>query len=560
MHPAATFPSLPRPTPARGLALLLGLLAGIPALRADTPLNPAYSIVDLGTLGGSYSYGRGINNAGQVTGSSYTPGNSILHAFLYSNGIMSDLGTLGGSWSFGVGLNDAGQLTGYSNISGNTASHAFLYSNGVMTDLGTLGGPFSYSFDINRDGQIAGYSSTNTAAIAFTYSNGAMTNVGTLGGSHSIGYAINDSGQIAGSSYTTGGSTQHAFLYADGTMTDLGTLGGTHSYGYDINNTGQVTGYSYTTGTSIQHAFLYSDGVMTDLGTLGGTNSIGYGINDAGQITGVSHIAGDNRSHAFLYSGGVMHNLNDLVGTNPIATNITMNEAGNPINDWGQITAYGTVGGQPHALLLNPVDPLTSTTGDSRNTRFVEGMRYEQFTSTTRSGGFGTTVALLDGTVGSGGSVAYAQGGYGRNRDVNVTFAGATPPPDLSSDVITLTGTFADTYVLSLSYDESVHGDDVILGWRSGLNDWVTAFGGYTGLGITPVFFDRAYDPDTDFVLGYHGVDAGTHTVWAVLNLEGDFAVFSSAVPEPSCALLLLAGLSTLALRRRRQTDTRPLS
>lgn len=556
MHFASTPIPLLRLAPAWALALLLGLLASASGLHADTPLNPAYTIVDLGTLGGTSSTGFAINNSGQVTGAAYLTGNSAHHPFLYSEGGMTDLGTLGGIYSIGNhgrDINDAGEVTGSSYLAGNTSFHAFLYSSGVMTDLGTFGGTYSVGYGINNNGQVTGnaYLAGNTSFHAFLYSGGVMTDLGTLGGTDSYGSGINEAGQITGYAYT-GSNTAHAFLYSGGVMTDLGTLGGATSLGYGINDAGQVVGSSEITGTSGRHAFLYSGGVMTDLGTLGGTNSYAYSINSSGQIVGRAQITGDSTYHVFLYSGEVMHNINDLVGSSPIAANITMSGSNHSINDWGQIAAYGTVGGLTRALLLNPVDPLTSTSAAGRNTKFVDGMRYEQFTSTTRSGGWGTTVTLLDGTVGSGGSVAYAQGGYGRNRDVNVTFASATPPPDLASDVVTLTGTFADTYVLSLSYDDSVHGNDVILGWRSGLNDWVTAFGGYTGLGITPVFFDRAYDPDTDFVLGYHGVDTATHTAWAVLNLEGDFAVVSTAVPEPSRALLLLAGLGTLALRRGR--------
>jgi len=55
-----------------------------------------YTVTDLGTLGGTFSEGDGINNRGSVEGKSTLPGDTILHAFLWRNGVMTDLGTLGG--------------------------------------------------------------------------------------------------------------------------------------------------------------------------------------------------------------------------------------------------------------------------------------------------------------------------------------------------------------------------------------------------------------------------------------------------------------------------------
>jgi probable HAF family extracellular repeat protein len=116
-------------------------------------------MVDLGTLGGTYSYAQALNNAGQVIGSSYLSGGE--HAFLYSSGTgMVDL-TLGGSNSYAQALNDAGQVIGYSYTSGNAAQHAFLYSDGAMTDLTSLlssgfGWQLNQVLGLNNQGRITG--------------------------------------------------------------------------------------------------------------------------------------------------------------------------------------------------------------------------------------------------------------------------------------------------------------------------------------------------------------------------------------------------------------------
>src|SRR3982751_5905934 len=149
--------------------LILGLLLGAaPHVQADI----LYRATDLGTGV------RGINDAGQVVGASLTytaSGSYFYRAFLYSNGQKMDLGTLPGySNSYGFAINNAGQVTGssYDPISG---GHAFLYSNGQMADLGTLGGSSSGASGINNAGQVVGSSSTsNGAQHAFVYSNGQM--------------------------------------------------------------------------------------------------------------------------------------------------------------------------------------------------------------------------------------------------------------------------------------------------------------------------------------------------------------------------------------------------
>jgi probable HAF family extracellular repeat protein len=147
---------------------------------------------------------------------------------------------------------------------------------------------------------------------------------------------------------TTPGGNQHAFLY-DGTMHDLGTLGGTYSEGNGINDSGQVTGYSRITGDVAIHAFLY-DGTMHDLGTLGGTGSNGSDINASGQVTGFADWLGS--PHAFVYdAANGMRDLNSLI---PPSSGWIL-QYGWAINDLGQITGRGLIGGKTHAFLLTPV-------------------------------------------------------------------------------------------------------------------------------------------------------------------------------------------------------------
>ena len=160
---------------------------------------------------------------------------------------MLDLGTLGGTYSSAYGINDSGQVVGYSNTAGGDY-HAFLYDSTAMTDLGTLGGTYSYAYGINDSGQVVGYSGTiGHASRAFLYNGTAMTDLGTLGGTSSYAYSINNSGQVVGQSYTSGGD-RRGFLY-DGTvgMLDLNDLippdsGCVLSDAYAINSSGQIAG------------------------------------------------------------------------------------------------------------------------------------------------------------------------------------------------------------------------------------------------------------------------------------------------------------------------------
>lgn len=309
----------------------------------------SFDFVGLGTLGGSFSSGLAINDAGQVVGYSYGPGNGYAHAFRWFGGTMEDLGTLGGSHSYASGINGAGQIAGYAYGPGNSYVSAVVWSGGGVAALGTLGGSQSIAQSINDAGQVAGYSHGpgDSYVHAFQWSNGTMTDLGTHGGSYSYAYGMNNLGQVTGNAYGPGNSYLHAFVWSGGAMVDLGTLGGTNSYGQSINDAGQVAGYSNVAGDSGYHATLWAGGGKTDLGTLGGSYSAAYGINGAGQIVGWAYTAGNAAQHAFLYDGGNLFDLNTLA---PAGWTIRDARA---INSFAQIAGTGIHNGVEEAFLLS---------------------------------------------------------------------------------------------------------------------------------------------------------------------------------------------------------------
>ncbi len=212
--------------------------------------------IPLGTLGGTSSQARGINNHGQIVGCA--DGWSGAHAFLHTHGRMHDLGTLpGGSSSLASAINDAGVVVGFSRTRGDTAVHAFRCTPGrlrtaaAMRDLGTLGGTFSYARAINLRGQIVGDSdlccdSAESRAFLWTEKD-AMQDLGVLeGGISSVAYGINDDGHVVGAC-DIGDNVLHAFLYRDGRMHDLNDAlparsGWVLTCADDINSAGQITG------------------------------------------------------------------------------------------------------------------------------------------------------------------------------------------------------------------------------------------------------------------------------------------------------------------------------
>lgn len=330
------------------VSLLLVFVVICAQAQTCTQTPVAYTLTDLGTLGGSFASAIAINSAGEVTGESETSTPLTYDPFLWTPaGGMQDLGNLGGASNCGFAINSAGNVTGQAEVNlGTGAGHAFLWTAATgMQDLGILNtnpNSFSTGQGIDDNNRVVGWEDDPQGTRALLFTSGRIFDLQRRSGeSFASTSAINNKGQVVGEGipdavlWTKANGLTHLGMLANSTSSQAFGInqGGTIIAGddeskqgmfsavawildtssgtYVINNLGAGAAFAANDGCQVVgnsglfHAFVWTpSGGRVDLNTLIPPNSglvltTAYGINNAGQIVGTAKDS-KNKDHAFL--------------------------------------------------------------------------------------------------------------------------------------------------------------------------------------------------------------------------------------------------------------------
>ncbi|HEX4427362.1 MAG TPA: Ig-like domain repeat protein [Terriglobales bacterium] len=265
--------------------------------QSDTSVGPhaflwsrTGGIRDIATLSDPDSVGYAINASAQVVGTiNLCFCQNVAALWSPAAPEMQTLVFPGQADSTASGINDLGEVVGTSQDQSFKPTGFLWTPSEGMQDLGALGCVGCFPVAVNNNRQVIGtilQPGGSSHAFIWTQADG-MQDLGTLGGPNSTPRAINSSGQVTGMSDTAGG-VQHAFFWnADSGMQDLGTIPGeTYSWGIAIDESGRVVGTSWHPGRNNGLPFSWTqEAGMKQLGPFRVPRvSEADGVNMAGQI------------------------------------------------------------------------------------------------------------------------------------------------------------------------------------------------------------------------------------------------------------------------------------
>jgi len=134
------------------------------ATSGSTNEQISFEVLDLGPFDNNRNDLQALNDKGQRVGVSANPATGRIEAFSEESGVRDSLGTLGGSFSVARDVNNSGEIVGGSLTDGDTSFHGFLYREKRLYDLNELldtqaGWELIQAFAINNNSEILGIGS-----------------------------------------------------------------------------------------------------------------------------------------------------------------------------------------------------------------------------------------------------------------------------------------------------------------------------------------------------------------------------------------------------------------
>lgn len=374
-----------------GVVGLVAMVAGFTPYEVATA-QPTYDVIDIGDLtnGTGTSEPRGINNAGQVIGTSQE--SSGLRGFRWEpgTGVKSLLGAFAGQSAQGAlavqpwGISANGTVVGEAPVysgSNYVAAHAARWDLPTTAfDLGQSGTNRSGANGLNSLGDIVGYVNVppGFSRPKIWPAGGGVIDI-PINANETIGIAqrIADNGSVLVYVNQSASPYFKAFIRKpDGTRTDIPFIPGTEQFTpADMNNLGQVVGV--VRQGSLSKAIIWDEAGGTrflPLGTM--TESGAMGINDSGAIVGWVKGPGFAYLTAAVWytptSNPVI--LSQRLTPPSSAWGIVGGEGVNDINESGWILVTGLTPPRPgryqHAAVLAPSNPCPTFSDHPDNVRF----------------------------------------------------------------------------------------------------------------------------------------------------------------------------------------------
>ena len=192
------------------------------------------------------------------------------------------------------------------------------------------------------------------------------------------------------------------------------------------------------------------------------------------------------------------------------AENAPTDAKGNPI----QGASANDLGTHAYAVTAS-VNGFIGVAGTANTAEVIAGQRYAGFNisrSATDPGSRSTQVQFIGGTASA-------------NTTLAVQFSNApTGNASVVSDVVNVSGTGTDRYVLQLSYNPASISNGTlspVLAWKMANGQYEAAYLNVPNPSSYAGENSEAYNPKYDSGLGTYGIDTTNHTVWAVLNYSG---------------------------------------